>query len=495
MVGSRRRWVRPLVILVLAVGATLTQAGPAAAHASLTSVSPTDRAELATAPATVLLTFSEAVEVVQGGIRVLDESGSPMAVGATHHPSGHPEQVEAPLPTASSPGTFVVDWRVVSDDGHPEQGSSSFSVGGVTRAIHSGAGARDMTPRATAGAMLVARFVALAGLTALVGGLGFLWCCWPAGWAERRSRRVLVAAALATAAASSTQLLLQGAYADGHGLAAAFDVTQLDATLGTRAGALTAVRAVSALTVAAMLTWWPYGRRGQRFGSSGGATVLAVATAASGHAGEGHDPVVTIAIDVVHLGGAALWLGGLLMLLVGPLSARASSAQARTAFVRYSRLAATCVLLLVVTGVVAGARRTGSLGALTQTSYGGVLIVKAALLATILTFAVGARQVVTRRLAPPAAATEMPTRPAAARARGGVGTLQRANRRGVSTVRQQTVDVGDLRRLRQSVVVELALGVVVLVATAWLIGLPTARSAYVPTSSTGTTVGSVTEGG
>jgi len=496
MVSSQRRWVRPLVVLVLVLGATLTQAGPAAAHASLTSVSPVDGAELRTSPSTVLLTFSEGVEVVHDGIRVLDESGSLMPVGATRHPSGHPEQVEASLPTALSPGTFVVDWRVVSDDGHPEQGSSSFSVGGVTRAVQSGSGARDVTPRATTGAMLVARFVALAGLTALVGGLGFLWCCWPAGWAERRSRTVLVAAALATAAASGAQLLAQGAYADGHGFGAAFDVAQLYATLGTRAGALGAVRAVSASAVAAVLVWWPHGRRWQRWGSSCGAGVLAMATAASGHAGQGHDRVVATAIDVVHLGGAALWLGGLLMLLVGPLSTRVNSAQGRAALARYSRLAAICVVLLVATGVVAGARRTGSLGALTQTSYGGVLIVKAALLATILTFAAGARQVVTRRLAPATAtaAADRPTGPAVTRARGGVDTLQRADRRGSWTARQQTVDVGDLRRLRQSVVVELALGVVVLVATAWLIGLPTARSTYVPTSSAGT-VGFVTERG
>ena len=137
-------------------------------------------------------------------------------------------------------------------------------------------------------------------------------------------------------------------------------------------------------------------------------------------------------------------------------------------------------------------RRTGSLGALTGTSYGGVLIVKTALLVTILTFAAGARQVVNHRLAAPGAAPQGP--PAARSPRGGVGTLQRAESRGTATARRQPVDGGDLRRLRQSGVVELALGVVVLVATAWLVGLPPARSAYVPTSSTGTSVGSLTGG-
>ena len=81
------------------------------------------------------------------------------------------------------------------------------------------------------------------------------------------------------------------------------------------------------------------------------------------------------------------------------------------------------------------------------------------------------------------------------RSRGGVGTLQRTDRRGSATARQQPVDAGDLRRLRQSVAVELTLGVVVLVVTAWLVGLPPARSAHVPTSSTGTTVSGVAERG
>ena len=483
------------MVLVLALAATLAQAGPAAAHADLTSVSPAAGAELATAPGAVLLTFNEPVELVQGGIRVLDESGSSMTVGATRHPSGQLDQVEALLPTTLPPGTFVVDWRVVSDDGHPEAGSSSFSVGGVVRAVPSGSGPRDATPGTTTGAVLAARFVALAGLTALIGGLVFLWCCWPAGWAEPRSRKVLVTGALATAAASGAQLLLQDAYADGHGLASAFTITQIDAALGTRSGALGAVRGLSALAVAAMLTWAPPGRRWPRWASSCGAVVLALATAASGHAGEGHDRVLATAIDVVHLGGAAAWLGGLLMLLAGPLSARVGVAQGRMAFVRYSRLAATCVLLLIGSGVIAGARRTGSLGALTQTSYGGVLIVKAALLATILTFAAGARQVVVRRLAAQVPEPQGPVRAPSARSRGGVGMMQRTHSQGSWTARQQSVDAGDLRRLRQSVVVELALGVVVLVATAWLIGLPPARSAYVPASSVGTTVGSVTDRG
>lgn len=488
MARTRRRWSRPLAVLLLALGAVLSQAGPAAAHAELTSATPTDGARLATSPAAVRLTFDEAVEVVQGGVRVLDESGSSMPTGAARHPTGHPEQVESPLTQPLSPGTFVVEWRVLSDDGHPVEGSLAFTVGGVTRALPGAPGirasARDMTA-----SMLVARFVVLTGLTALVGGLGFLWLCWPAGWVDPRSRRVLVSAALATAAGSAALLLLQGAY--GHGLGAVVRLGATGATLGTRAGALGVVRVLVALAVAALLTWAPTGRRWPGWAARCGAVVLALTTAASGHAGDGPDRVFAVTVDAVHLGAAALWLGGLLMLLVGPLSVR-GSAQSRPSFTRYSRLAATCVVLLVGTGVVAAVRRTGSLGALTGTSYGGVLIVKTALLVTILTFAAGARQVVNHRLAAPGAAPQGP--PAARSPRGGVGTLQRAESRGTATARRQPVDGGDLRRLRQSVVVELALGVVVLVATAWLVGLPPARSAYVPTSSTGTSVGSLTGG-
>lgn len=491
MRDDRHRWSRPLTVLVLTMLAMLTQAGPAFAHAELTSVQPADGAELATAPTTVLLAFDDAVEAVQGGTRVLDESGVPVPVGPARHPSGHPEQVSVALPTTLSPGTFVVDWRVVSDDGHPVQGSSSFSVGAVTRAARGPSSASGATPRTTAGASLVARLVALTGMVALLGGFCFLCRCWPAGWYDRRCRRVLVAAALATAAASGTQLLLQAAYAGGHGLLAAVDPDELSATVGTRVGALVAVRGLCALLVAVLLSRSSAGSGWPRWSAAALTVVLALATAASGHAGDDHDRAVAVAIDVVHLGAAAVWLGGLLMLLVGPLSARAGDVRGRTVFTRYSQMAATCVLLLVVTGVVEGVRRTGSLAALTQTSYGAALIVKTAVLATILTFAAGARQVVARRLEPAEGATQRPRPPA--RPAGGVSTLQRTGRR-VSTSRQQPVDDGDVRRLRQSVGVELALGVVVLVVTAWLVALPPARSAYVPTSSTGRAVQSGTEG-
>ncbi len=473
---KHRGW-RLTSVLLLACALMVAQPGAASAHTELAASSPADGAALTSAPRSLLLTFTESVQIVAGGVRLLDESGSPVAIEGAHHPRGRDEQVEVALPNALGPGSFVIDWQVVSDDGHLAEGASTFSVGAVTVAAVGAGTPGPTTSRATGFAVGAARFVGLAGFVMLAGGLGLLCLCWPGGWTDRRSRHLVAAGAMAIAVAAAVNLVLLGSYGAGSGLRSVFDAEILTASLHSRAGALTALRAVAALaaTVALMRT----GRQA-RLGAAGLTVVIGVTMAAGGHAGDGSDRVLATGLDLVHLASASLWLGGLALLLIGPLSVRMPTDAGHAAARRFSRLAGLCVVVLLATGVIAAARRTGSFDALGQTAYGQVVLIKSALLATILTFAAGARRVVQRRLTPDGTPSPVlvtaSTRPAA----GGVLTRTRPP---LSRTRRPDVRA-DLRVLRQSVLVELLLGAGVLVATAVLIGLPPARAAYLPSSST-----------
>lgn len=112
--------------LRIAVSALLLAAGvtAASAHAMLDRASPAVGSTVAAAPARVTLTFTEPIEGAFSGATVSNVSGQRVDTGA--RASGTTLQISLkPLP----PGTYKVNWHVMSVDTHKTQGSFSFSVG------------------------------------------------------------------------------------------------------------------------------------------------------------------------------------------------------------------------------------------------------------------------------------------------------------------------------------------------------------------------------
>ncbi len=101
---------------------------------------------------------------------------------------------------------------------------------------------------------------------------------------------------------------------------------------------------------------------------------------------------LAVAVDVLHLLAASLWVGGLLALLVGllPLTQRGRSRD-RADFVAlmwagwgpFSRLAALSVGLLVATGLYNSGRQVASVDALIATLYGQALLGKIGLMLAV----------------------------------------------------------------------------------------------------------------
>lgn len=98
---------------------------PARAHADLVSTDPTDGAELASAPSNLVFTFSEPLlpDFVRF-IRISD-TGETADLPVTDVANN-----VATIGWSSDlgPGIWTVEYRVVSQDGHPVNGSISFTV-------------------------------------------------------------------------------------------------------------------------------------------------------------------------------------------------------------------------------------------------------------------------------------------------------------------------------------------------------------------------------
>ncbi|GAA1489115.1 copper resistance CopC family protein [Brachybacterium sacelli] len=126
---SRPTSVRPTALLALAAALALTVVAllplPAQAHDTLIESDPVDGETLATSPEAITLTYSADVLEVSPVVRIADADGETVAeVTPTVDGPAVTAELEEPLPA----GDYSVQWRVVSSDGHPIEGSFAFTV-------------------------------------------------------------------------------------------------------------------------------------------------------------------------------------------------------------------------------------------------------------------------------------------------------------------------------------------------------------------------------
>ncbi|OWA07383.1 hypothetical protein B9W62_19825 [Streptomyces sp. CS113] len=419
--------VRTLVLLLLAAAcALLAGAGPASAHAALTGSDPREGAVVDKAPAQVSLTFSESVSMDDDSLRVLDpkgkrvDDGKPSGTGGTTYSV----KLHAGLPD----GTYTVTYQVVSADSHPVSGAYTFSVGAPseTSVTVSGQGAGGGF---VGGLYGVGRYVSYAGFAVLVGGAAFVLACWPRGSGVRVVQRFVVSGWLSLTAATLLLLLLRGSYTGSGKVADVFDLGLLGEVLQTKAGAALVSRllllAAAALFIAVLFGAYDKRKdeekRDLTFGLAVGGSVVAVGLAAtwamSEHASVGLQAGLAMPVDVVHLIAVATWLGGLTALLVALYRGPADTPVPGLAVSRFSRVAFTSVITLVVTGTYQSWRQLGSWTAFTDTRYGQLLLVKIGLVAVLVGVAYFSR----RWTAQLAAATPAAGASAARRAEKGAG--------------------------------------------------------------------------
>lgn len=111
-------------LLALAAAGALA-AAPAAAHSLLVAATPAADARLSRAPAEVVLRFNSRIEKRLSRLRLLDGRGEARAL--TPSPEGSPDELRAALPPLA-PGTWRVQWQVLSVDGHLVSGAYAFEV-------------------------------------------------------------------------------------------------------------------------------------------------------------------------------------------------------------------------------------------------------------------------------------------------------------------------------------------------------------------------------
>ncbi|TQL67890.1 copper transport protein [Nocardioides albertanoniae] len=387
---GRRALGRLLVVLAAAAYAVLLSISPAQAHASLIGTNPEEGAVLEAAPDEVVFTFDEGVTLPPKGVTVYDAKGEEVASEA----SAGGTEMKVALPEASSlgDGSYVVAWRVVSNDGHPISGSLTFAVGAPSLSV----APPPSTAPSTATAVLhgVLQFVQYAALL-LVAGLIWFRALMIGDHrvpdrATARVQRVQIVAGMVAVAALVLLAPASGALQSESGPGAIFT---FDAWSPATVGKEWLSALVGVLGIAAALALRDRPRP----------AAVAVLVAICSPALVGHSRAVVptwlvTSTDIVHLIAGALWLGGLVGLaLTLPLITRRGAVSAEIV-TRFSTLAAGSLAALAASGVLMGWRILGSWDNLLNSTYGTLLMTKVALVVAVAVMAAGNRLLVLPRV-------------------------------------------------------------------------------------------------
>lgn len=434
-----------LAILLTGIGAFLfSGAKPALAHAQLQSTNPANGASLTEAPSNVSIYFGEPVELSLGGVRVYNSAGQRVDTGSPRHIDEDKRTIIQSLKQIV-PGGYVATWRVVSSDSHPVQGAITFQVGsaesGDLAALSKRLLAAEGGEESVGAAFTVVRATIFSSVALVVGGCFFLlWGSIPTDRIKVFVRLMVIAGTVGLMA-TGFSVVLQGAYASGLSLIDALSGDVINSVLETRYGFAALLRVILFAVILLLLIKFSVAR--WRVAVLVAVSIgIVISIAIAGHAISGRWVALALSLDVIHVASMSLWLGGLVavaLLFLRKLDAESAASTVR----KFSRIALYAIGVLIVTGSIQGWRQLGSLDALTSTDYGGLLIVKVAIVAGLIIIAIQSRKVVNRWSANSPSTSVAPT---------------------------------TIKRLRLTVVIETVLAVGILIATSLLVNATPGRA-------------------
>ena len=352
------------------------------AHASLIASNPADGVLLARAPATLTLTFNEPVDPLT--IRIVDQGGGGASVTQIRRDGA---QLVLTPPTILGDGAHVISWRVISADGHPGGGSTTFWVGQRGADTPQAVCSDDMLLR---GAIWLARLAVYLGLFVGAGGAFFVaWMRAPSAPAMRGIGNVVDLVALAALALS---VGLQGL--DSLTLSPS---SLSDADVWT-VGAHGSFGLSVAIAATALLLAFLSHRAGEtraRVMSLGALVGAGLALAATGHAATASPRWLTAPAVFVHGVALAFWIGSLVPLA---LAIRGPRQTVIDVLRRFSRVIPFAVAALLASGLLLAIVQLERLDALWTTSYGRVLAFKLVLVLLLLVIALWNRGYLTPRI-------------------------------------------------------------------------------------------------
>lgn len=375
---ARFRFLRTAATLFVFGWVTLVGASQVMAHAVLVSSTPAQGERLGSSPVVMTLRFSEHVSKVVATLVGRDGQAIPLSTEVFG------DQIAIRLMEPLPRGAYALNWRTVSEDGHPVAASIVFAVGkeAVMGGFADGTGSEVRLKILTLATKLGFYLASLFG----VGGA--FYCVWIAGTPPTRKLTLYVVVGwfcgllliglvgLEERGLPFTGLAAWEPWGAGMQGSLARSIALVSVSLGLALAAqidTTVRRALSCVSLA----------------------TLGLAFALTGHASGAGIPGLSFIAVAAHVTAVCFWVGALpeLYRLLGP----AETGQ-KSALCRFSTAIPDSVAIITVAGGYLAYVQLGTPRALLHTDYGTVLLVKLTLVVTTLALGAWNRIVLTRHV-------------------------------------------------------------------------------------------------
>ena len=412
---ARKLWVVPIALVALgatSAGRGAVRSSSVEIHIQLESSDPADGDSIPDLEA-IRLVFNRSVNPALSQVRLVGPDANELVLSVAV--GDQPEMLVAAVPPLRA-GSYRVEWRVVSADGHPVSGDFSFHLTAAAGDLPVADAGADMEPRkATDGtpaersaddagapaagtggtgalqeadsfptALAIWRGLATSSLMALAGLLTFMVWITP----DPSPRTIRLARLLAVIAPILLAVHV-GAWIRSTAPPAGLDLPWIRAVLGSSgSGRAESTRFLCAL--AALIALW---RRHE--GTAAILTLTAVGVSgAIGHA-LAVERMLSVPARSAHLLASSLWFGGLLVLI----TSRKDRPEFRPYVRRISAIALASVIAIAFTGIVQSIILLPGPAGLVTTTYGRVVLAKIGGLLVLMTFGATNRRVFLPRLA------------------------------------------------------------------------------------------------
>ncbi|MDR9852303.1 copper resistance protein CopC [Paenibacillus sp. VCA1] len=376
--------------------------GLASAHAYIVESNPAENGTLQKSPAKIDIRFNEPLQKAFHAIKVTDSTGKTVNTSESRFPDGENSVLEADLQPDLPNGVYAVQWKAVSADGHPIEGTYSFQIG-----EGGGSGASGSETVVSAGwpgaDLIVNRWLIYVSLAFLAGIYFYQLYLLPAGagsrpsWSARSLRLMWIGIAVFALSFLASLPLQTGIDAGVGWSGVASDPSLLLKMLRiTSFGEVWLVQLLLLVILVALAYALPKIKDKDHAYMAGTVSfllvmVLLLAKAFIGHPAASSQKALGITMDFLHLGAASLWLGSLLAfaaLLPKEASLKAETEERRKGYFavirRFSLWGTVFVVLILISGIYGSLQNVPTWYSLFHTPYGTVLYGKCALLLIML---------------------------------------------------------------------------------------------------------------
>ncbi|MGE7186986.1 copper resistance protein CopC [Peribacillus sp. NPDC006672] len=375
--------------LVVSLFSLLLYPAMASGHATVISSNPSPNEAMDTLPEKISIQFSENIQPAFHSLEVFSQDGDKIQIQDSAISEQSEKVLEAKWKGTIDEGIYYIKWRVVSSDGHPIEGTIPFQFGDSTvlqdqeiSKVNAG------FPNSINVFLQSLQYICFAALT----GILFFQLSLMKGSrlfeVSSRARLYLWLSFAGLAFSIFFSLPLKVTIDAGVGWADAFNGTFIKEVLNATSFGTIYIIEILLLLLLFLVIYFMLENslnKSLPFLSFIIIAILMVCKALTGHTAAVPNQVLAVLMDFLHLLSMALWLGGLLALLVILPGLADRQAEDKKTFYwsiiqRFSRWSFLFVIILSVSGIYSSLQHVPTIHSLINTTYGQLLLAKIGLM-------------------------------------------------------------------------------------------------------------------